>query len=159
MTRRCTQIQTDTKVTSLYGWGSTRARSLVFANEWNGNDADGKKRFIAAKKECNIYKGVKVVHRSRSDNHGNCSDTRQPVVLLQLHQQPPCSFPRLEHTLTRTHTYTPPHTHAHTHVTHSLCAAFLNSFLEPVKQNNSRRVQSLTDCQSFPRLMLNRYGN
>ena len=45
---------------------------------------------------CDMYVVVKVVHRSRSDSHCNRSDTQPAMLLLELYQQTPCSFPSLK---------------------------------------------------------------
>ena len=66
---------------------------------------------------CDIYKVVKVVHRNRSDNYCNRSDTRLSILLLLQHT----------HTHTHTHTYARTHANSRTHTPHALpmCVFFV----------------------------------
>ena len=68
---------------------------------------------------CDVYEEAEVVHGNWCDNHCNRSDTGPSMLLPELHQQPPCSLPCLEHT--HTHTTTHAHSHTRTLLTHA-CA-------------------------------------
>ena len=95
---------------------------------------------------CDVYKGAKVVHGSRSNNHCNWSDilpstdTTTTRALL-LYEQASCSF-RLPH-LEVEHTHT--HTHANIHTYQVLSLSLCASIIYFYENQSSKRTAGTYD--------------
>ena len=89
---------------------------------------------------------MKVIHRNRSDNHYNLSDTLPSVdtTTRALLTNTLFSSLAVKHTHTHTHTHTPTHTHTHTHAhththththTHAQNAERMRGYSEAINVN------------------------
>ena len=75
---------------------------------------------------CDIYRVVKLVHITPSDNHCNWPDTWLSILLLELYSQTPSSLPHLDPP-PPPHTHTLTHTHSHIHSYRHMYTACLHA--------------------------------
>ena len=98
------------------------------------------------------YKVVKVVHRNRSDNHCNWSDTvvhtttRTPLANTEFHSL------SSTHTHTHTHTHTPHTRNTHTHAHMGKCSIGMNK-LSPNSFSPSNNSKTSQYFHFFPPLI------